>query len=43
MVEGPSLGKKCSWFQPNGPAASRIDRIFYLINWWKNGGLELSG
>lgn len=38
VVEPPCLGKKYSCYQPNGSAASRIDRILLshdLVEEWK--------
>lgn len=38
VVEPPCLGKKYTWYQPNGYATNRIDRILMsqdLMDAWK--------
>lgn len=42
LIDFPLFGRKFTWFQPNGPAMSRLDRILVSDNWfefWGNGSL----
>ncbi|XP_057421897.1 uncharacterized protein LOC130715790 [Lotus japonicus] len=40
LIEPPAVGKKYTWFRPNGQAASRLDRFLLSSDWcscWPHG------
>jgi hypothetical protein len=39
LIDLPLLGRRFTWFKPNGNAASRLDRFLVSDGWWERWGV----